>query len=127
MSQKPLYRYFAKPLSDNTNEILADRLAALNEGCKVENQIIKVNGKEVLGVYQVTHTMLTELSHSVAHRGNIRTYVQEGEGKIRPYTFLTSKTRISAQARAIKLADKLLAGINNKRPYAARPKDAKAY
>ncbi len=123
MAQKPLYRYFAKPLTDNTKKMLTARLADLNEGCEVENKTIKVNGKKVLGVYHVTQTILTELSHTDAYL-NILTFIQEDEGQIRRYTFSTSKTRISIQTKEIKRVDMLLAGLTSKRPNSARPKGA---
>jgi hypothetical protein len=122
MAQNRQYRYFAKPIGDNTNEMLAAKLSALNVGFDTETQSITVDGKKILGVYQVTHIILTELSHSEKHRGNIRAYVQEGEGEIRPYKFFVSKLRASINAKEMERVDTLLAAMKNARPYAARPK-----
>jgi hypothetical protein len=109
------YRYFAKPLTDNTNEMLAAKLSALNSEFDSETQKIKVDGKWVYGVYQVTHTILTELSHSEAHRQNIRAYVQEGEGATRPYPFYKSKRSVLASTKELKRVNAMLTKLKEMR------------
>jgi hypothetical protein len=102
------YIYYVKPLRDNTNETIADRLNALGDSAfTTETQKIIVDGKPIYGVYILPHRMLTDLSRS-EHYSHLRVYVQEGEGKIRPYFLFKKLTQRLSRTKAVKAVHKTL-------------------
>jgi hypothetical protein len=107
--RKRNYTYYVKPLSDNTNQAIADSLNAEgNSAQTLEKRKIVIRGKEVVGVYVVTHQMLTALQHSEIHRKQVRVYVQEGAGEIRPYVlFLRDQRKLTKTTAVRKAADDL--------------------
>ena len=111
---KQNYRFFAKPLSDATNEAIATRLNELGHSAfSCEVQAIEVDGIEIKGVYLVPHDMLTSLRRSEFHRNNVRAYVQEGEGKVRSYLHYQIVSRRLAKAKAVSLVKAQLYALKN--------------
>jgi hypothetical protein len=79
------YRYWLKPTNSQANEAIAELINKQGDSApSMEDQSIMVGSSRVSGTYLVPHSLLTTVGHSV-HRKNVRAYVQEGEGKIRPY------------------------------------------
>jgi hypothetical protein len=109
---KQNYRFFAKPLTDATNEAIATRLNELGDSAfSCEVQAIEVGGIEIKGVYLVPHDMLTSLQHSEFHRRNVRAYVQEGEGEIRTYVHYQIVSRRLARTKAVSHVKNQLAAL----------------
>lgn len=111
---KPVYRFYVKPLSPNTNEQIATRLNELGDAAfTAETQKIVVAGSDVLGVYLLPHRLLTEISRT-EHNKYVRYYVQEGAGEVRLYTnFRTRQGRIR-RTKAFEAATKALEQIRGK-------------
>ncbi len=115
MAEKSTYRYFVEPLTDNTNEMIAEYLTA-QEGKTVDREVrsIVVNDKRVDGVYTVTHSFLTKLSRT-AHKRSVRVYVQEGEGSIRTYNLFTRMNRPLSRTVAVKDVKEKIAALPPRR------------
>ncbi len=106
--KKTDYRYYIKPTRDNTNEQIAARLDALGDSAfSNEHQSIVVDGVRVLGVYEVPHSMLTEISHTEHHQ-HVHYYVQEGKGKIRTYILFRQRLRTLSRTKAVKTVAKVI-------------------
>lgn len=101
---KSTYRYFVKPLSPNTNEMLAAYLTESSpSSIDMEKKKIEVDGKAVEGVYLVPHNILTELERSI-HFKQVRVYVQENEGAIRAYELYGKNRKKLAKNKHVKAA-----------------------
>lgn len=110
----PNYRFYVKPLTDNTNEQIAARLNELGDAAfTAETQKISVAGKDVLGVYQLPHKLLTEISRT-EHHSHVCYYVQEGEGESRPYTNFRNRLRSLSRTNVVKTAAKALKQMRGK-------------
>ena len=110
----PNYRFYVKPLTDNTNEQLAARLNELGDAAfTAETQKIVVAGEDVLGVYQLPHSLLTEISRTEHHR-HVRYYVKEGEGEARLYTNFRNRLRLLGKTKAVKTAAKALKKVEGR-------------
>lgn len=110
----PNYRFYVKPLTDNTNEQIAARLNQLGDAaCTAETQKIVVDGKDVLGVYLLPHNLLTEISRTEHHK-HVRYYVQQGEGEVRIYANFTNRQRKLSNTTAVKTAAQALKEIRSK-------------
>ncbi len=110
----PNYRFYVKPLSANTNEQIAARLNQLGDAAfTAETQKIVVGGEDVLGVYQLHHNMLTEISHTEHHK-HVRYYVQQGEGEVRIYTNFMNRLRKLSNTKAVKTAAQDLKQLRGK-------------
>lgn len=105
MAKNPSYRYFVEPLNPNADEMFAEYLTTLNgSSFDVEKRTIRVKGKPVYGVYLVIeHAIITKLSRSV-HKRNVRVYVQEDEGEIRPYALYAKGGGSVSRTLAVKKA-----------------------
>lgn len=102
MSESRNYRYYVEPLDDNSTEQIATYLNNLGEAAFTsEHQKIKVKGRDVYGVYEISHSMLTKISKT-EHLAKVRIYVQEGVGEIRPYNNFTKRLSRLGRTRAIK-------------------------
>lgn len=96
------YRYYVKPLTADTNEQIAVRLNALGDSAfSCEHQRIIADDVIVRGVYELPHSMLTEISRT-EHLAHVRFYVQEGAGAIRPYKHFTKRLRALGRTNAVK-------------------------
>lgn len=105
------YRFYVKPQNDNTNKQIAAYLNALGESAfSCEHQSIKVRGRTVYGVYELPHSMLTEISKT-EHFKSVRLYVQQGEGEIRPYRHFAKRLQAIGRTGAIKTAKGALSKI----------------
>ena len=83
---KRTYRYYVKPTERMTDEAFSAWLSQNNiTPLEVQINSIRVDGKEVYGVYHVPYAFITVLKHS-EHRDKGRIYVKEGSGSIRPFT-----------------------------------------
>jgi hypothetical protein len=106
------YRYFVKPLNDSANEALAEMLNAQGSAAgTLEQQSILVDGKPVSGVYEVLHPVITKLQHSDFHRKNVRVYVQEGLGLVRPYVHYQTVVKRLARTKPVSKVKQQIAGL----------------
>ncbi len=84
---KRSYRYFVKPLADETSEEISRVL--VSQGIspqESEHTRIMVGDERVERVYEVPYRIITAIGRSGYHRNMIKVYAQEGNGVIRPYT-----------------------------------------
>ena len=102
MTEQTKYRFWVKPKTDNTNEMIAELLTARNgRTTEAEDQTIEVDGIKIHGTFLVEHEVITRLKRSV-HAKNIVAYVQENEGQIRLYTNYQKSSRPLSQTRKVK-------------------------
>jgi hypothetical protein len=103
------YRFFVQPTRDLTNEAFAEVLARHGiSPQESEHAFIEVQGKKVLGVYEVPHTFVTMLKRSYEHRYHVRVFVQEGEGAIRPYALYSIRGNRIHRAKSVRDAKEKL-------------------
>lgn len=113
-AKKHNYRYFAEPFRGNANEQIAARLNERGESAFTNTtQKITVGGKEIYGVYLLTHDLLTEIVNSV-HKPDVRFYVQQDEGETRPYTHILKRLRKVSRSKAVKSANQALMRLRGK-------------
>jgi hypothetical protein len=106
------YRYWLKPTTDQANEAIADLLNKQGDSApSLEDQSITVGSSRVSGTYLVPHSLLTTVGHS-AHKKNVRAYVQEGEGEIRPYFHFDNIGQSLSKSRPVMEALDKIARLN---------------
>jgi hypothetical protein len=102
MSKERNYRFYVKPVTPAANEAIADWLNARAESAgSLEHTSLVVAGEPVEGVFEVRHMLLTELLRSV-HKHDVRVYVAEDGGQVRPYHLYNLKQGRLARTKAVK-------------------------
>jgi len=118
-SRRRIYRLYLHPLSANSNESIAEFLAAHGISKEEsEHASINVSGREVFGVYEIPRKYVTAIMKS-AHRLDVEVFEQENEGVIRPHRLYTLNSKRAARTKKGKRVAEAIRRRANKRVHNA--------
>ncbi len=108
------YSFYVKPLSPSANEAIAEWFNDQGDSAAtLEHLNITVADNLVDGVYEVPSRFVAELKRS-DHKQDVRVYVKEGGGKIRPYFLYLNRNQSLARTKPVAKIKKQIAALKQK-------------